>query len=237
MKTTNIFEFWEQGNRELLTKNDLNREAIEGYIRKNTSSATRAFGFNMIFYNVFILTNIILTVLNFPGYWRNPVIRSFLIIQGMLSVAFLIYGVFLFIRYRETRKYQIKTWDLIVKQLRFYGTYNEIWMIMVACSTIFLIFNLGLWVDYTDGSYPINNKKIFIVINVVVFTFIYGVQKLGALYTSSRLRSYLLDLKSGFLNESRKIEKQKRWLSALFLILALIFTATFILGLLKFLDY
>jgi len=236
MKTKDIFDFWDKGNKELLDKTKPSKEAILNYIHRNSRVTSWYFGFNMIFYCLFILGCIIMSSMNLPGYSANPVIKPVLIFQLTLSIFFLLYGIIMYIRYREINNYRISTYDLIKKRLRFYGSYHEIWMVIAALSVLILIFNLNIMVDYNDGMYPIHNKKLYVIINLAILLFIYGLQKLAAYFNLIKLKSYLIDLKSGFLNESRKIEKQKRWYKLLTLILLLIFTITFILGLLKFLK-
>ena len=119
MKTNDIFEFWDKGNRELLNQSDFSKEAIEKYIRKNTGSTSWYLGFNLIFHCIFLMACIITSSMNLPGYWHNPVIKPVVIFQLVLSLLFLLYGIIIYIRFREIKKYQTTTWELINKQLKF----------------------------------------------------------------------------------------------------------------------
>lgn len=236
MKTNDLFSFWESGNKQLFNDSDISKDALLGYIKKNTKATSLYFEFNILFYCVFILACIIMASMNIPGYAINPVIKPLLIIQLIVLIGFFAYGITIFIKLRELKHYQESTYDLIKRQLKFYRVYHEIWIIIASVSVILLIFNLGIMVDYTDGTYPINNKKLYITINVGLLIFIYLSQK-GVSYINLRkLKFYLTDLKSGILNESRKIEKQKKWIIIVISVLVLIFTITFILGLIKMLS-
>ncbi|MBN2773243.1 MAG: hypothetical protein JXR31_03270 [Prolixibacteraceae bacterium] len=237
MKTiNNLFDFWEEGNRELFKNNDSSNEMIIKIINRSSRSTSFYFGFNILFYSAFILACIILVSMNLPMYAGNPVVRSVLIAQMVLCILFLSYGMFMFAKFRETKNYRKSITELLAGQLRFYKTYNDGWMVFSALAVLILIFNLNIMVDYNNGIYPIYNKSLYIAINIAIFIFIYGIQKAGSLFNQRKLRNYLSDLESGLYGNTLKMEKQRKWQTVAFIVLFVVLTGVLILGILKSLE-
>jgi hypothetical protein len=235
MAKDDLINIWNEGNVDLFKNNKIDKAMIENYLNTQTLKTSKHFSFNIIFHWFLQLTNVILVSMNLFGYKNNPLMFWVLILMQILSVGFLLYGIGIFYRFRDIYNFSDTLMNLLNKQLRYIRTYYEAWLIIISLSTLILIFNLGLIVDYNNGYYPINNKAMFIVVSIGVFLFIYGVQKIASFFYSRTLKAYLVDLRKGILEESNRIEKNRKKLRWLFIVLAIIFTLTFLAGLFKFL--
>ena len=206
---------------------------IVSYLNTQALKTSKHFYFNIIFHWFIQLINIILVSMNLFGYKNNLAI--FWVLAGMLllSIAFLLFGITILYKLRDINNYSEKLINLINKQLQYIKTYYEVWLVIISLSTLILIFNIGLIVDYDNGHYPINNKTFFLVVNIAVFLFIYAIQKITSIFFTRTLKAYLIDLRNGIMDECIRIEKNKKKLRWIFLVIAIIFTITFIAGLLK----
>jgi len=235
MENNKLFEIWEKGN-DSLDKAKITRSQIAGFLKNKINKVSRVFYFNIVFYMILHLAIIILASMNLVGYASNPIILWLLVGSLAFSLAGLAYGTIILYKFKEINNYSDTLTSLIDKQLGFLSTYYEIWLLLISFSVLALIFNVNIMVDYTDGHYPIYHKGFFIIVNVAVFTSIYIAQKVSGLLLTRSLKAYLHDLRNGLLEQSAIVEKSKRKLKWFFIILGIIFTATSILGLLKFLQ-
>ena len=109
------------------------------------------------------------------------------------------------------------------------------WIGAVTC--LFLSLALNTLIDNDQGTYRINRPVFFVVISLLVILFIYGVQKIAQFFAVRQIKVYLTDLQNDALEGSRKIEESKRKQFIVYLILALILTILFILGIIKAMAY
>lgn len=102
-----------------------------------------------------------------------------------------------------------------------------------AISLLFLTFVLNTLIDNDRGTYRINRPIFFATMCLLIFLFIYGVQKIAQFFAVRQVRVYLADLQNDALEGSRKIEDARRKHLIVSLILTLILTLLFILGIIK----
>ncbi len=235
MKEDKLFDIWEKGNDGIINEK-IDKNQIAGYLQHKTYKVSRYFYLNIAFYWIIQLVNIILISMNLVGYENNPVILWVLVAMLAFSLGGLIYGIIIFYRFREINNYTNTLTNLINKQIGFLKIYYEIWLFIISLSILVLIFNVNIMVDNDNGHYPINHKGLYIIINVVIFCFIYLTQKMSGVLITRSLKAYLLDLHDGLLEQSVRVEKSKRKFKWLLILLGIIFTVTLIIGLLKFLQ-
>ena len=189
--------------------------------------------FNLIFYFLFQLAGFSLVSTNLFGYRENPIIFPVLIVMLIATLFFLLYGIYLYIRFREINKFSDSILNMINKQLHFFKTLYEVWLWFMAISNLVIIFNLGLLVDYTDGTYRIYNKEVFIIVNIAVLIFIYLSQKASSIFFTGKLKANLKDLKAGALEESIRLEKRIKKLKWIWIVVFILLLAIFVAGIMK----
>jgi hypothetical protein len=236
METKDILDIWEKGNKELLKNDKTSKAMITKYLDKQTLKTTKYYGFNILFFTFVQLVNVILCSMNIIAYSMNPTIMYVLIGALIASTGILIYGAYLYLRLREIKNFSDSLLSLINKQLHFIKVKYEIWMVIISLSVIILTFNLNIMVDYNEGYYPINNKTMYIFVNVFLFVFIWVVQKVSGFRMIAELKAYLSDLKNGVLEQSQKLEKGRKKLKLFLLVVMIFFTLTALAGLLKALS-
>jgi hypothetical protein len=236
MNTNDLIYTWEEGNKKLFDGQEITHTMVEKYLKPRISKTSALLVFNLAFYSLVQLVNISLLAINLVGYRSNPVMLSALIPLLIISIAFLLYGYFSFLKLKEIRNYSETLLTMLKQNLSFIRTYYEIWMIIISFSALILIFGLNSLVDNQEGLYRINKPLYYAVVNIGVFLFIYGTQKLSSTFSTRTLKIYLTDLQNSFLEGSQKMENRRkrfRWLGVILLALLLI---AFIFGLFRSLN-
>ena len=233
MKKDDLTDIWQEGNKQLFSEKKTDKDMISQYLNEKTLKGNRSVQFNVFFYGLIQLANIILLSMNISGYMNNTSMVWFLVAQLAVSIGILVFGIDLFYRFREINNYSDSLGNLIRKSIRFYRRPYEGWLIVSSVSAILLAINLNLLIDNQNGSYVINNKALVIGILVAALLFIYGSQKLVSIRTFRALKAYLDDLNRGVLDQSQKIERARKrymwiWISAF-----IVLTFTMILGIIK----
>jgi len=228
----NIIEIWEK-NSHVPQTNKLDKDMITKHIESKASKASRTFTFNLLTYLTALMASIIMLSMNIYGYRSNPVMFWVEIGLLFLSILFLGYGAFIFIKLRDINNFTKDLHDLLNEKLKFIKVHYEIWLVITAIIVVILTFSLNTLVDNQDGIYRINKVTLFVLVNIAMFLFIYAVQKISAASSTNLLKAYLNDLKANYLDQSNQIESRRRKLKWVYLIFGLILLIGFILGILK----
>lgn len=237
MKKDELFDIWNSGNDSLFHEQKIDKAMIEKSLSGKTKKTTRYFNFNIIFYASIQLVNIALLSINLMGYKNNMAIFWTLIILLALSVGFLVFGIDLYYKFRETNKFSDSLINLINKQLHLINVSYEVWMLIVAFSSLILIFNASIIVDYNNGYYPINHVNVFVITLIAVFLFIYFTQKVASSFLTKSLKANLNDLRNGILDETNRIERKRKKFKWIGYILVIILIFILILGILKSINF
>ncbi len=232
MKTDELIHMWKEGSDRLFRDELTDKDMITQYLSEKTLKGNRNINFNLIFYGMVQVANIILLSMNMVGFLNNPAMIWILITQLVVTIGTLVFGMDVYYKFREINNYSDSLQNLIQKQLWFYRRPYEIWLVLASISAIILMSNINLYVDNDNGSYVINNKVMFVGLTLLAFLFIYGTQKAKSLLGLRKLKAYLSDLQQGELDKSEGMERSKKrylWLwGAVFLLL----TASLIFGIL-----
>ena len=172
--------------------------------------------------------------MNLVEYSNNPVMIWALIPQLIVSIGILAFGVNIFYKLKVINNYSDTLSNLINKQLRFIRTDYEIWLVITSFSILILSFAIGIFIDNDNGQFIIYNKIRYVVINIAVFLFIYGIQKFSSVFQLRALKIYLSDLKNGILEKSIGMEKKRKKHIWFYVVIAIILTITAIIGFFKF---
>ena len=237
MEQENLINIWKEGNDNLFKNHKIDKDMITNYLSKKTLVASKYFIFNILFYCFIQLACIILISMNLVGYINNPVMIWALIPQLIVSIGILAFGVNIFYRLKVINNYSDTLSNLINKQLRFIKTDYEIWLVITSFSILILNFAIGIFIDNDNGQFIIYNKIRYVVINIVIFLFIYGSQKFSSVFQFRALKIYLSDLKSGILEKSIGMEKKRKKHIWLYVVIAIILTITAIIGFFKFFQF
>ncbi|MFC1731084.1 hypothetical protein ACFL6I_12190 [candidate division KSB1 bacterium] len=237
MEKDELSNIWQKGNDHLLKDKKIDKEMITNYLSEKTLKTSKLFVFNIVFYCCIQLASIILLSMNLAGYMNNRVMIWILIVQLMVSMGILLYGIHIFYRLRIINNYSDTLSNMIDKQLLFFRTHYEIWLVITSFSVLILIFAVNIFVDNDNGQYLIYNKMKYSMINLILFLFIYGTQKLSGFIQLRNLKAYLSDLRNGILDVSIGREKNMKKYQWVWILIAIIFTISLIAGILKFLQF
>ncbi len=237
MPNNDLIKIWKEGNMEMLKNRRFERSELEGFLKPRISKATLSLNFNILVYMAAQMAAMVLIGFDLFGYRSNPIMLKVLIPMFIGCSAFLGYGVFLLTYIWQVNHGNFDLVTAINRKLKVYRTYYEAWMWVGAVTLLFLCFALNTLIDNDQGTYRINRPVFFAVISLLVLLFIYGTQKFAQFMAVRQIKVYLSDLQNDVLEGSRKIEESKRIQFIVFLILALILTILFILGLIKAMTY
>jgi hypothetical protein len=231
MEDNNIINTWEQ-QKHVPENEKLEIKMITDYLKPKVSKVSWTFVFNLVFYLAALVASIILLSMNLYGYRANPVMLA--VESGLLflSLGFLGYGAFIFIKIREINNFSKNLHELLESKIKFLRFHYEIWLIMTAVIVWILSFALNTLIDNQEGFYRINKVGIFVLISVAMLVFIYLVQKLSAEISLRNLKVFLNDLEASCLAHTENYEQRRKKMRWIWLLAIILLTALLILGVL-----
>ena len=233
MKKNELIRIWQEGNDRLSRDEKTDRDMITKYLSEKTLKGNRNIYFNLVFYEVIQLANIILLSMNFAGSLNNPSMIWILLPQLVVTIGVLVFGIDVFYKFKAINNYSDSLQNLIQKQLKFYRKPYEIWLVLASISAIILIFNLNFYIDNVDGYYAINNRVMFVCVTLGALLFIYGSQKAVSILGLRRLKAYLADLEQGVLDQSERMEHVRKNYLWLWVAVFILLCVSLIFGILK----
>ena len=231
MKEDGLIGMWQEGNDTLFGDNKTDKKMIEQYLSEKTLKGNRSMYYNLIFYALILLANMILISMNLAGYMNNPAMLWVLIPQLILSIGILIFEIDMYYKFKTINDYSDSLQVLIEKQLWFFRKPYEVFLILASISVIILASNLNLYVDNDNGTYVIHNKLVFVMVTLGAFLFIYGSLKVASIRGLKTLKAYLYDLQQGVLEKSENMEHTKKRYLWLWILVFALLTAFMIIGL------
>jgi len=233
MENNDLIQTWEEGNKKLFAGEKLAKNMIEQYLKPRITKSSFPFLFNLVYYFVIQVATIGLLVADIIGYSSNPTMLSALIPMLVLTVGFLVFGYYCFLKYRAISNYAENLVHLLKEQLKFIRIHYETLLVIFSFSVIILIFALGTLVDNQDGTFRINNPLFYAEINIAIFLFTYGMLKLSGFLSTRPLKIYLNDLQNSVLEGTQQLEQRKKRYYWIGIVLILIFIALLILGIFR----
>jgi len=233
MPDNDLIKIWKEGNMEMLKNRRFERSELEGFLKPRISKTTLSLNLNILVYMAAQMAAMVLIGFDLIGYRSNPMMLKVLIPMLIVCSAFLGYGVFLLTYIWQVNHGNFDLVTTINRKLKVYRTHYEVWMWIGAVTCLFLSLALNTLIDNDQGMYRINRPVFFVVISLLVVLFIYGAQKIAQIFAIRQIKVYLTDLQNDALEGSRKIEESKRVQFIVYLILALILTILFILGIIR----
>jgi len=233
MENNDLIQTWEEGNKKLFTGEKITENMIEQYLKPRIKKSSIPFLFNLVYYFVIQVATIGLLVANIMGYSSNPTMLSALIPMLILSVGFLVFGYFSFLKFRAISNYAENLVHLLKEQLKFIRIQYETLLVIFSFSVIILIFALGALVDNQDGTFRINNPLLYAEISSGIFLFTYGMLKLSGFLSTRPLKIFLSDLQNSVLEGTRQLEQRKKRYYWIGIVLILICIALLIFGIFR----
>jgi len=233
MENNDLINIWKEGNKEILKDRRFERSELEAFLKPKVSKATFSLNFNIVTYMAAQLAAMVLIGFDLYGYRSNPVMLKALISMFIACSSFFGYGMFLLSHIWQINHGDFDLVTTINRKLKVYRTHYEAWMWIGAVSLLLLAFALNTLVDNDQGVYRINRPVFFAVISLSILLFIYGVQKIAQLKAVREIRIYLADIQNEALEGSHQIEQTKRKYLVVCVILTIIFTILFILGIIR----
>ena len=233
MENNDLQKIWKEGNKKMLDDMKLERSELEVFLKPRINKATLSLNLNVLTYMAAQVAAMVLIGFNFYGYRSNNMMLGVLVVMLAVNAGAFGYGVFILKRIWELRDVNVGLMDAIKRKLRLYRMDYELWMWLGSVSTIILIFALCFLVDNEGGVYRINKPFVVTGITLGVLFFIYFTQKAAQFMAVGEMKAYLKDLENEALDESRRLARRKKWYAVFVVIIFVVLTITFILGIIK----
>jgi hypothetical protein len=233
MENNDLTRIWKEGNQETLENRRFERSELEAFLKPKVNKSTLSLNANILVYMAAQLAAMVLIGFDLYGYRSNPLMLKALIPMFIACASFFGYGVFLLSSIWQIHHGDFDLITAINRKLRVYRTHYEAWMWIGAVSCLFLTFALNTLIDNDQGTFRINRPVFFTGVCLLVLFFIYGSQKIAQFVAVRQIKVYLEDLQNDALEGSRKIEEARRKQLVVYLILAVLLTLLFILGIIK----
>ena len=232
MEDNNLINIWEQ-QKDVPDNEKLENKMITEYLKPKVSKVSWTFLFNLVFYIAALVASVIMLSMNIYGYRENPAMLTAESGLLVLSLIFLGYGVYIFMKIREINNYSKDLRELLKSKIRFLRFHYEIWLVITALVVWILTFALTTLVDNQDGFYRINRVGMFLTVSLGMIVFIYSIQKLSAGLSLRNLKVFLADLEESSMARTEQFEHRRKKSKWLYVAAFLILTLLLLLGLLK----
>jgi hypothetical protein len=204
-----IQEIWDEGRAQ---KGELSIQEIEQALRPDVRRQSFAIRMYIWIWLVILLGTLVMDALNIVGYSGNPVMLTTHVGLTLLGVAFVIYGIQLLREIRIMERADESLIALLQRRLRFYRTKFEIWNLIMACTLVLLSFAVSTYIDNDKGHYRINRVEIFIIVSVMQFAFMYGINKIAQYPIRKEMKIFLSDLEENAMEGTQTLVVfRKRW--------------------------
>jgi hypothetical protein len=167
---------------------------------------------NVWIWLVILLGTLVVDALNIAGYSSNPTMLMVQIGLALLAAMFGIYGICLLREIRIIEGADGSMMAMLKRLLRFYRTKFEIWNFMMSATLLLLTFAVCSYVDNDYGHFRINRAHVFVIVCVLQFAFMYGVNKIGQHPLRKEMKIIMSDLEVYGVDGTQTIAAlRKRW--------------------------
>ncbi|RPH33740.1 MAG: hypothetical protein EHM93_03640 [Bacteroidales bacterium] len=234
MSNDELMKIWENNKQDSSNINQKDtKEMIENYLKPKLSNVYLSFNVSIFVTIASFIASIIVLAINTYVYRENP--KMFKIELGLLSLSllFLFYGVYIFIKLREINNFSRSLVELVHSKLKFLRNQYEVWLVVLSVGMLVLIFGINTLVDNQNGTYRINDMFSYVMVNLFLFAFVYAINKYSAYLNIQKMKLYLKDLQSESMEQSMKDEGIIKKGTVILFFVAVVLTTFLILGILK----
>lgn len=231
-------DIWNKGKASLENQPVPDIGQVKKISRKHINSNRLVMLTYLSVYMLMLAATIVLQIMNLNVYSGNQAMLTIHAIILFISVAFLIYGIFLLRQVVQLSRPHMELINTIRSHIRLYKFHYEIWLWMVAFTVLLLTFAINSFTDNENGVYRINNPGKFALLEGVIFLFMYVILKAAHYPLLKELRAHLSDLENQTNKATARIEHQKRkwrwWLVAGMVMLAVALGYIALKGLIRY---
>jgi hypothetical protein len=146
-------------------------------------------------------------------------------VLAMVSVGFLAYGAHLLRDLRAAARGDEPLVTTIRRRLEFCRTKYEIWQIIVAATVLMAGAGAAALTDNLGDGWHINNRKLFVALELGSFLFIYALMKVALYPTLSSLKTMLVELEAQSVDGVRRLTVRRRLWRRCGLVIVILCTA------------
>ncbi len=222
-------------NRGKVQEPKMSQQEINNLLAKSVRVGWSRLRANVWFLALMLSAALVFNILNVIAFASNP------LWLGVHAGLTLITVVFLVVNFRVLRPLRglddasVELPALVRQQLYFFHSTLEWWMWVGPVTCWLLIFSLSVWMDQQDGQYRINHVGKFVAISAAIILGLYAVYRLAHYPLIQRTLAALHDLEAQVTEQTRRVQKQRKYWIVAGALLAIALTITAISGLVAWL--
>ena len=209
MSLIDIFSVWETSNKESYNNLDLSPERIREIIKPRIKRSLLPVKINIVTYLIVQFASIIMLSYNLSLFLNNSSLLILTVAMLISASVFFFYGLNTIHRINRTDYVFKDLLETIQKKLKLLRINFEIWLWICSASSIILILALNMMTDSVEGTYRINKTFVFTATIVIIFFFIYGLNKLSLSRVINEYRDYYSDLQN---NALERVTARDKWI-------------------------
>jgi hypothetical protein len=189
MEERDIIKIWKKESDKSKNEKPITMETIENLVKLRSVKAAKKIRWDLYISLVFYFAGIILTTYAAVLYQSNIWLKWILPVMVLVLILLLIQNIVLIKKYNSLKSLDISLREKVSGIISYFKGGYKLWQFFYPIGMIILVFSVPLLIDYQDGIYRINHPFEFIVVMIVMLTFMY----LPAFYTRN---VYLQDLEN-----------------------------------------
>lgn len=187
MEEKDIIKIWKKGSDKLNKEKPITMETIETLVKSRSGKVAGRIRWDLYFSLTCYVAGLILTSYASALYKSHAYLGWILPAMVLVLILLLIQNIQLLINYPKLKTLDISLRDKVSGIIRYFRGGFSMWQLFYPIGMMILVFNVTLLIDYQDGIYRINHPIEFIVVQILMYIFIYFPLKYAR-------RFYLLDL-------------------------------------------
>lgn len=207
MSTDILQEIWRRADAE---GRPVEATDLQDGCRPAVAEEIRRLRLHIVVHLPLLVAVVIINAINVAISHRQAGAPAMHIVLVAMSVGFLAYGVRLL---RDLRAADLGDESLVAtirRRLEFCRTRYEIWLIMVAATVLMASMSGAALTDNLGTGWHINNRKLFAILEMGTFLFIYAMMKAALYPTLGSLKAMLVELEAQSVDGIRRLTVRRR---------------------------
>lgn len=222
-----IQSLWNRGKGK---EPKMSTQQINNLLAKSVRVGWSKLRINVWLFALMLSAALVFNVLNVIAFTSNP--RWLAVHAGLtlITLVFLVFNLGVLRPLRGLDDPSVELPTLVRQQLHFFHTTLKWWMWVGPVTCWLLSFSLSVWTDQQDGQYRINHVGKFVAMSAAVIFGLYAVYRLAHYPLIQRTLAALHDLEAQVTEQTRRVQKQRKYWIIAGILLAIALTISAVWG-------
>lgn len=223
-----IKPLWNQGKQQ---EPKLNPQEISNLLAKSARTGWSRLRINVWIFALLLVVALLFNVLNVIGFVENPGWLAVQVALALITLTLLAFNLRVLRPLQSLDDPSVELPTLVKRQLHFFHTTFEWWLWVAPVTCWLLSFSVSVWMENQDGQYRINRLGVFVAASAAMILCTYAVFRLGHLPLIQRSLAALHDLEAQVTDQTRRVQKQRKYWIIAGALLAIALTLSAVWGL------